>query len=250
MVPVDMMEAGAERRPGLRPAHRVNYKKLSELKLPKASRSRPSTVDQEHLYPVEIVEEDSLRYKVHYVGYSRSFDEWKSKEEIVALGEDADEDTGGVELVPNSERFMLYNELAIRIKTSLNSHRKLSPVVRIDMPFDRIEFDGGLRISGKEKRSIHGVQRYTIAQFQDLNRLLGVNWHFRGINANGDFCYVIRNTVEYYLYHRRPLKEFMPSTEGSSPIKLRDTGYMLVFTFVRGDGTSDKFGTDPQIFVN
>ena len=159
MVPVDMMEAGAERRPGLRPAHRVNYKKLSELKLPKASRSRPSTVDQEHLYPVEIVEEDSLRYKVHYVGYSRSFDEWKSKEEIVALGEDADEDTGGVELVPNSERFMLYNELAIRIKTSLNSHRKLSPVVRIDMPFDRIEFDGGLRISGKEKRSIHGVQR-------------------------------------------------------------------------------------------
>ena len=38
---------------------------------------------QEHLYPVEIVEEDSLRYKVHYVGYSRSFDEWKSKEEII-----------------------------------------------------------------------------------------------------------------------------------------------------------------------
>ena len=37
---------------------------------------------QEHLYPVEIVE-DSLRYKVHYMGYSQSFDEWKPKEEII-----------------------------------------------------------------------------------------------------------------------------------------------------------------------
>jgi hypothetical protein len=39
------------------------------------------------------------------------------------------------------------------------------------------------------------------------------------------------------------------SAEGSRT-KLRDIGYMLVFTFVRGDGTSDKFGTDPEIFVN
>lgn len=72
------------------------------------------------------------------------------------------------------------------------------------MPFDRIEFDGGLRLCGKEKRCVHGVQRFSIIRFQDLNGLLGVNWHFRGINVNGDFCYVI---VEYYLYHRRPLKD-------------------------------------------
>ena len=123
--------------------------------------------------------------------------------------------------------------------------------MRIDLPFDRIEFDGGLRLCGKEKRCVHGVQRYTINQFQDLNRLLGINWHFRGINVNGDFCYVILNTVEYYLYHRRPLKEFMPSLTGERyTADLRDVGDMLVFTFVRGDGTSDKFGSDPQIFVN
>jgi hypothetical protein len=139
--PWGMMAAGVERTPGLRPAHRVNYKQLSELKLPKAPRSRPSTVDQEHLYPVEIVEEDSLRYREG--AYNQSFDEWKPKEEIIALGEDADEDIDGVGLTTSSERFTLYNELAVRIKTSLNSHRKLSPVVRIDMPFDRIEFDGG-----------------------------------------------------------------------------------------------------------
>jgi hypothetical protein len=34
---------------------------------------------------VEIVEEDFLGYKVHYVEYNQSFDEWKPKEEIVAM---------------------------------------------------------------------------------------------------------------------------------------------------------------------
>ena len=49
-------------------------------------------------------------------------------------------------------------------------------------------------------------------QYQDLNHLLGVDWHFRGINENGDFCYVILDTLELYLYRRRPIKEFMPGT--------------------------------------
>ena len=82
--------------------------------------------------------------------------------------------------------------------------------MRIDLPFDCIKFDGGLRLGGKEK-SVCMV--YSITRFQDL---LGINWHFQGINVNGNFCYVILNTVEYYLYHRRSLKEFLPqlSTEG------------------------------------
>ena len=29
--------------------------------------------------------------------------------------------------------------------------------------------------------------------------------HFRAINVNGDFCYVILNTVEYYHYHQTNL---------------------------------------------
>ena len=42
-------------------------------------------------------------------------------------------------------RFSLYHELGTRIKSVLNSNRKGSPLVRIDMPFDSIEFDGGLQ---------------------------------------------------------------------------------------------------------
>ena len=78
------------------------------------------------------------------------------------------------------------------------------------MPFDRIEFNGGLRTRGMKKRSIRGIDHYTIAKYQDLNGLLGDNWHYKGLNINGDFCYVLLDTVEYYLYKRRPMKEFIP----------------------------------------
>ena len=248
-----MATAGGEKRRGLRQTHRVNYKKLSDgVQLPKLTTQKTRTsVDEDQLYAVKIVDEDSMRYRVHYVGYSHAFDEWKQKEDVVNLEEDAGDDVEPHTEHPSRERFTLYRELATRIKASLSSNRKLSPVVKIDMPFDRIKFDGGLRLCGKEKRCVQGVQRFSITRFQDLNSLLGLNWHFRGINVNGDFCYVILNTVEYYLYHRRPLKEFMPSltTEGYRAV-LRDMGDMLVFTFVRGDGTSNRFGNDPQVFVN
>ena len=117
------------------------------------------------------------------------------------------------------------------------------------MPFDRIEFNGGLRTCGMKKRSIRGIDHYTIAKYQDLNGLLGDNWHYNGLNINGDFCYVLLDTVEYYLYKRRPMKEFIPLMDGSVKEAKRDVGDMLVFTFVRGDGTPDRFGKDKELFI-
>ena len=104
---------------------------------------------------------------------------------------------------------------------------------------------------GTESMSKHyrGVQRYKITKYADLNPLLGNNWHFRGINPNGDFCYVILSTLEYYLHKREPLKEYFPSNGSKDFIlKPRDLGYMLVFIFVRGDGTREEFGNNSDIF--
>lgn len=92
----------------------------------------------------------------------------------------------------SSKRFSLHRELGSKIKTSLNSERKDSPVVKIDMPFDQIEFNGGLRLCGTRKRFVRGVQRYTITEYQDLNQFLGANWHYRGLNSNGDFCFAVK----------------------------------------------------------
>ena len=66
-------------------------------------------------------------------------------------------------------------------------------------------------------------------------RVLGRNRHFRGLNSNGDYCYVVLETVEFYLHKRQPLQEFFPA-QGKPLCNSRDLGYMLTFSFGRGDG--------------
>ena len=44
---------------------------------------KPKTADQ--LYPIEVVEEDGDRVKVHYVGYGLEDDEWRKREDIEDL---------------------------------------------------------------------------------------------------------------------------------------------------------------------
>ena len=121
------------------------------------------------------------------------------------------------------------------------------------MPFDKAEFDTGLKVCGRVKTVTSGVERYTIRRYQDLDELLSKNWHFRGINDNGDFCYVILETIEFYIYRRRSIREYTPSMNSSGTVrpkeKNRNTGYMLAFSFVRSNGTPDRFGYDTQIFV-
>lgn len=164
-------------------------------------------------------------------------DEWRDEADIVPLETDE----------KPVESFNLHSELARRIKQSLNCVRKETPIVRLDMPFDFVLYEGGLKARGYLARDYYRTERYKIHQYKDLNTLLSTNWHWRGLNVNGDFCYVILDTVEYYLYRRQPLKEYVPS-EGGPLLQHRDLGYTLVFQSVRGDGTSSDFGTDSSIF--
>lgn len=88
-----------------------------------------------------------------------------------------------------------------------------------------------------------------IARYQDLNKLLGIHWHYRGLNVNGDFSFVLLNTVEYYLCKRRSLKEYVPTQSGKVVEQCRAMGYMLVFSFVKVNGTPDKLGTDKNLLI-
>ena len=64
----------------------------------------------------------------------------------------------------------------------------------------------------------------------------------------GDFCYIMENTVDYYLCKKRQLVEYIPAMD-RSPIKVSNsTGYMLVFKFVHGDGTGQQFGRLDSVF--
>ena len=100
----------------LRKRAKVDYKE------PRESDITLLTCPEEEYFPIKVVEEDSSRYTVHYLGYSTKYDEWKEKGEVVDIDESDHENPQSVDI-----HFSLYNELAIRIKAALNSSRKGSP---------------------------------------------------------------------------------------------------------------------------
>lgn len=150
-----------------------------------------------------------------------------------------------------SEKYDFYQDLALRIKSNLKASRKSNPCVKILMPFDESTFHEGLVAKGYIH--MHSTNRrntrYRIAHYSDLNELLGEGWHFRGINAIGDYCFVVPNTTEYYLCRCRPLVLYVPSSNGSPVQICSPQGFMLHFTFIRGDGISTDFGKNKTILL-
>jgi len=128
--------------------------------------------------------------KVHYTGYSKDYDEWKDMEDIEdVMGDESPDQLISFIYAPYS----LYKDLSVRIKRSLTCARA-SPDTKIAMPFDTLSFNGGLKSAGTPSRKQGGVQHYKIKSYEDLSELLGSNWHVRGINCNGDYGYVIRDS--------------------------------------------------------
>ena len=219
----------------------VNYKEVESLKLPRAESIKPK------LYPVSVTERDSDRVKIHYVGYSEDHDEWRNEEELESLGEGQNEKTtAGSPYQP----FSIHSILRVKIKQALTCGRKSSPIVKISMAFDFIQFNGGLKTVGTPFKTVQGVQHFKVRKYQDLNPFLGDSWHFRGLNSNGDYGYVQLETIDFCLRRSRTLVEyFPPQDDGHLPLKsCTDTGYVLCFSFVSNYGTATTFGKDKNIF--
>ena len=229
---------------------KANYRELAKCALPRSisSRKKRKLKSKAGLYPIEIVETDSEdRVKVHYIGYSDTFDEWKDLSEI----EDITTEVPSPQDQQTYAPYSLYHDLSIRIKRSLTCARS-SPDVKIVMPFDALTFNGGLKSVGMPCKKIGGIQHYKIKAYEDLNVLLGCNWHVRGININGDYGYVIKDTVEFYFRKCRDLIDFIPPSPSSSNVQSIhiDTGHSLTFTFTTGYGNLATFGKDKTIFCD
>ena len=106
---------------------RPNYRKLSDVVLPKAKRSDCGS----KIYAVSIVERqpEYRRVKILYMGYGSQHNELQDEEEILVLED------------PSPRPFSLYMELGERIKQWRNSTSVTSCV---DRTFDKVQFDGGL----------------------------------------------------------------------------------------------------------
>ena len=165
--------------------------------------------------------------KIHYTGYSSRHDEWRNREDVLQPPI----------VIPEKYKPLDVHELlSYAIKSSLVSGRDRDPAIRLEVPFDKLIFQGGLRAAGKLVRAVRGEEHYTITEHKDLTPFLGEKWFIRGINSHFDFCAVIVETVTYYLHKKAPINDYLSS-------ETTDGGYVLIFKFVRSDGVKDQLST-------
>ena len=120
---------------------------------------------------MEIVEEKGAEVKVHYVGYGSEYDEWKPRTEIVHTKPDFGSDC-------NERKYSTLTELACCIKKTLQPSQGDDPDAVSRCP-------SMLQLSRCSKTGIPWARHecdssdvYTVAQYSDLNDILGDNWHF------------------------------------------------------------------------
>ncbi len=130
---------------------RKNYRGMAEVRLP-----RPERVSNANkLYPIEVLERDGGRVKIRYVGHSSIHDEWRSEEDVSAIG------APGALQMEQYHPFCHYKELAYAIKAALRSTLpRRDPDVRIEVPFDELFYNGGLKQAGSFVWSFRGNEVY------------------------------------------------------------------------------------------
>ena len=178
--------------------------------------------------------------KVSYIGHGSEYDECRLKDEIFEISEEtsnASAEDNDSHLMYTSIHFSLFEELAFRIKSLLSSNRKGDPVCRIIMPFDAVSFDS-LLIRSKALPKARLRKIYTVAKFDDI---LGDRWYIRGLNLEGDFCFIIPGSVKFYLKHYKGKVDFQMQSDGTVLKKTYGKGCKLIFSFVRGDGISTQW---------
>ena len=77
---MDKPEEMASRTTGrLRSKRTINYRDASDVRLSRAERIQAG---MDKLYPVEVVKKENRLVKVHYVGYSTKYDEWREESDL------------------------------------------------------------------------------------------------------------------------------------------------------------------------
>ena len=118
---------------------------------------------------------------------------------------------------------------------ALNSSSRSDPDVRLDMSFDYFLFCGRLKQAGYLIRQSRGREVFGIKSYSALSPILGEYWYVRVLNRQHDFCYVLLDTIQFYLYRRNSI------VTSFEPLRQLEGGYALVFKFVRGDGVQRQY---------
>ena len=106
----------------------MNYRELADVDIPRGKKvecERPSN----HLYPVSVLEREENHVKIHYVGYTSTYDEWREVSELKYLQDTEHQECSDTSpLQAFYEPHSLYRDLSMKIKQALICGRKSSPV--------------------------------------------------------------------------------------------------------------------------
>ena len=177
-------------------------------------------------FPINVVdekEEDDIPIVlVHYIGWSNKFDEWKPISEILH--------TPNEFIISSPEATAcFYKHLSISIKENLNIRRSTDSLVEIRSPITKQAYEPIKLLGVPKSKGYLGVFNLSV-----LDNLFGKNWHFRIVNSNRDFAYIVQDTVVFKLIERRPLIDY--KEDGSKQFIHR--GFVLVFKFVKDRGNA------------
>lgn len=204
---------------------RVDYKALSEgPKINSGEKTKHISWSASTFFPINIVDEAIVngvpQVLVHYIDWDKKYNEWQPLGDVLTITDQY--------IFTNPEGTSLfYLQLATAVKENLHIQRKTDSLVEIRLPMQKESFDL-IKRCGRSKSQ----GWYFISKLSDLNELLGNNWHFRVVNKNKDFAFIVDGTVRYRLSERRPLVEF--DADGNPTYKHR--GFFLVFKFLRDRG--------------
>ena len=217
---------GRKRTPSLRALESVHMSSLPRLQ-------RVNVEPRNKLYDITIIEELDDKVKVHYVGYPEKFDEWMDRSDVYRKPSSLGGDT---ELPPS-------HLSACYIKQKLLPRKLDDPAVKVYMPYS-IEAFQEIAVRGKSVGVVRGYEHYTIQDYEALADLLGEQWYLRIANTNGDFSYVILETVDFHLFQPKPLLDYSAVRDPNGSLKFQpayiDQGHSLCFSFVHGDGNRHK----------
>ena len=200
---------------------------------------RRKNSSKNQLYDIEIIDQDGSRVKVHYIGYSSEYDEWKPKTEVKYVAPTFTSVT--------DEPFSPLKELACSIKRKLLPCRSGDPDVRIQVPCDITSFTTLQELGIPRSKSTGRdccKSEYTLRQYSDLDSVLGEKWHLRVVNEVGDFSYVMLETISFYMTKGRPILDYSVEKDDSDELVFKpmyiEQSLLLIFKFVRGDGNKRK----------
>jgi len=165
------------------------------------------------LYLIEIKEIDPInrQAKVHYVGYSDKYDEWKD------LDDNGDSD---LPIIKCESLFLLSEEtlperitqfcykMSLQVKRALWSSRRNYPEVRFEIPLDSDVYEKAFRIVGISY-SFKKITGRLICKNEEMDHLLGHKWNVRVKNKFGDCEFVAEGTFCFWMKLRPPLDDFV-----------------------------------------